>query len=271
MVPSPGVLEASIGWKRNVYVPVENLEKRRFSDPLIVVDPVDLSRNAASAVTETSMWNFVAAAQRFIEKPSERFFFPPTIEAPKEEVLTLLNKRGIDTLFFVMEDPNPDVPDILWGQLKKTEKSLGRYLREKGFQVIRTDAWSDEKCRHIIVLELESARLPDVVKQVGPPIYMAEDGERFKKLYTGAPSTVAGPGVEGDRWWVAVKRQTPKVVSCLRRAFSDGGAELGIPRKFSENIRKANILTKSEIAKYLEGDFKNHLHSFISGRPSWLD
>jgi tRNA nucleotidyltransferase (CCA-adding enzyme) len=266
-----GVLEASTGWRRSVSVPIVKLEKHKFGDPLIVVDPVDLSRNAASAVSETSMWSFVAAAQRFIEKPTERFFFPLTVEASNGELLLLLDERGLDTLFLVMEDHKPDVPDILWGQLKKTEKSLGRYLREKGFQVIRTDVWSDERFRHIIVLELESARLPDVVKQVGPPIYMAEDAERFKKLYTGAATTVAGPGVEGDRWWVTVKRQTPEAVTCLRRAFTDGGVEIGIPRKFSANIRKANILTNSEVAEYLEDDFKNHLHRFISGRPAWLD
>ena len=266
-----GVLEAAAVWKKNVFVPVVKLEKRRFGDPLIVVDPVDLTRNASSAVSETSMWNFVAAAQRFLEKPSERFFFPPTVEGSKEDLLTLLDRRSLDTLFLVIDDPKPDVPDILWGQLKKTEKNLGRHLREKGFQVIRTDAWSDEKFRHIIVLELESARLPAVVKQVGPPVSMAEDGERFKKLYTSAATTVAGPGVEGDRWWVTVKRQTPEAVTCLRRSFSEGGAELGIPRKFSEDIRKATILTNSEVAEHLEGDFKNHLHRFISGRPAWLD
>ena len=137
--------------------------------------------------------------------------------------------------------------------------------------MIRTDVWSDERFRHIFVLELESVRLPDVVKQVGPSVYMAEDGERFKKLYTSAATTVAGPGVEGDRWWVTVKRQTPEAVTCLRRSFIDGGAELGIPRKFSKNIREANILTNSEVAEHLEGDFKNHLHRFISGRPVWLD
>jgi tRNA nucleotidyltransferase (CCA-adding enzyme) len=266
-----GVLEAATGWKRNVSVPVVKLEKRKFGDPLIVVDPVDLTRNAASAVSETSMWNFVAASQGFLEKPCERFFYPPTFEASKEDLLTLLNRGSLDTLFLVIDDPKPDVPDILWGQLKKTEKSLGRYLREKGFQVIRTDAWSDETYRHIIVLELESVRLPAVVKQVGPPVYMAEDSERFKKLYIGAPTTVAGPGVEGDRWWVTVRRQTPEAVTCLSRSFSEGGTELGIPRKFSENIRKANILTNGEVAEHIEGGFKNHLHRFISGRPAWLD
>jgi tRNA nucleotidyltransferase (CCA-adding enzyme) len=267
----PGVLEAASTWRRGAYVPVANLEKQRFSDPLIIVDPVDLTRNTASAITETSMWRFVAATQSFLKEPFEKYFFPPTIEASKDTLIARLEKRGVDTLFLVINVEEHDVPDVLWGQLKRTEKNLGRRLRENGFHVTRTDAWSDEKNKHIITMELESAKLSETVKQEGPPVAMAEDGERFNKNYRESAATVAGPGVEGDRWWVIVKRQTRDAAECLRRSLRDGGTETGIPRKFHEDIKKAVILSNGEIVEHLDDGFKKQLYRFLLGRPAWLD
>ena len=269
------VLKAARNWRRGELISPTSFDdkgKHNFGEPLIIIDPVDHSRNAASAVSETSMWTFIAAARQFLENPDEKFFFPTRKNVEKIDLIKLLKSRGMDTVFLVINDSNPDVSDILWGQLKKTEKTLKRQLQIGGFQVDRTFVWSDEKNKHVFVLELETVTLPCTEKKLGPPVALTADCENFIKEYVNKEITVAGPGVEGDRWWVIVMRPYRNVGDYLRNVLKDGGSTLGIPRKISEDIAKGfQLLINSEAESILEGEFQAKLYEFMIGRPMWLE
>ncbi|RLI10641.1 CCA tRNA nucleotidyltransferase [Candidatus Bathyarchaeota archaeon] len=272
-----GVLGAAAGWRRGEVVDIaggaerEEL-KKRFRDPLIVVDPVDPGRNVASPVTDTALWTFVAAARAFLRKPEERFFYPEEEPVSPEALLEALRGRESNLLFVVIEDDDVDVPDILWGQLYKAEKALANLLRKREFHVIRSAAWSDEASRHILVFELESAAIPGVVKLKGPPVEMAESSERFLRAHLNADSTVSGPWIEGRRWWVETRRKQTDASSLLSSALRDGGRGVGVSRRLSDKIAQGyQVLMDEEIAGHLRGDFARFLHRFLKGRPVWLD
>jgi tRNA nucleotidyltransferase (CCA-adding enzyme) len=267
-------LGAASGWVRGSVVPTGVLQaeeaRRRFSDPLVAVDPVDPGRNAASAVSETSMWSLVAAARLFLREPAERFFFQEEEAPDADGVLRLMGSTGLDYVFLSIEDPEPDVPDTLWGMLHKAERALGRGLSDDGFDVTRTLSWSDEAGRNVFVFELASAELPPAVKRLGPPVAMVADGGRFVAAYPPG-SAVSGPGVEGDRWWVVVRRERATAVESLRRLLRDGGASAGVHPRLAKRItERSQILIGLEAAPLLEGGFTVALGRFVRGRPFWL-
>ena len=265
-----GLIEAAANWGDHPVIQVEKVSNlSKFKEPLVVVDPVDANRNVASAVTETALWTFVAAARALSERPSERFFKATINDASrlKEELVN----RGADVLFVVIPDDDPPVPDTLWGQLYRTEKALGRALGERGFKVFRSGSWSDEAKRHIFVYELESISLSPVIKKVGPPVRLPKESNDFLQTYIGSPELVGGPGIEGGKWWVMVKRKQVFPRTYLRKALADGYEELGVPKRLADLLGEdGDVYINEEIEGELRGEFPAFLEGFLRGRPDWL-
>jgi len=263
------LIEAAAKWGEHPVVELEKGMDSKFKEPLVVADPVDHNRNVASAVTETALWTFVAAARAFAEKPSERFF--KTTPHNASGVRARIEERGTDLLFVVIPDDDPPVPDTLWGQLYRTEKAIGRALGERGFKVLRTGSWSDEAKRHIFVYELESIALPPVMKKVGPPVRLTKESGDFLKTYLDSDDLVSGPGVEGGKWWVEVKRRHVFPRTYLRKALADSYEELGVPKRLADLLGvDGDVYINEEIEGELRGDFPAYLDTFLRGRPDWL-
>ncbi|MDH5792235.1 MAG: CCA tRNA nucleotidyltransferase [Candidatus Bathyarchaeota archaeon] len=272
-----GVIRGASSWGRGQVLDLvggadEGALRRRFGDPLIVVDPVDPNRNVASAVSETSFWTLVAAARGFLRRPEARFFEPSVEEVDSQQLAGEIRGWGSALLFLVIDDDDVDVPDVLWGQLYRTERALRRLLEKHDFGVMRSAAWSDESSRHFLVFELESAVLPGNMKRAGPPVGMEEDGDRFLRTHLGAADTVSGPWIEGDRWWVDTRRPEPDARRLLSSTLEDGGRGTGVSRKLMGKIRRGHrVLLGEEIAGFLDPGFAGFLDRFLKGRPAWLE
>jgi len=271
------VLERAATWKPGEVVdpigasdPV-NLRKR-FTEPLIVPDPVDPGRNVASAVSETRFWEFSAAARAFLARPDRRFLSPPETDVDTATTLDKIKNWGFDLLFIVVEDGQVEVPDVLWGQLYRSERAILRDLVKEGFGVVRSGAWSDEEARHFLVFELESAVLSGVVRRMGPPVGLAEDSERFIDAHVGSGETVSGPWVEEGRWWITAMRKAPEVRGFVSSALHDGGVGMGVSKGIAERIMKGHrVLLGDEIGEFLDEGLASYLDRFLKGRPGWLD
>jgi tRNA nucleotidyltransferase (CCA-adding enzyme) len=270
------LVEAAAGWRETPVIQLNEAKppdelRKLFKEPLIVVDPVDDGRNVASAVSETSLWTFVAAARSFVAKPRKTFFFPNGEPVDREALLRSLGGER-DVLFLVVDDPSPDVPDTLWGQLHKAEKTLARHLRDRGFKVTRSVSWSDERSRHVICFELESAIIPWTVKQLGPPVWLTEDSAKFLEAHLASGDVVSGPAVEGSRWWVVTRRRYNDAKKMLGEVIVDGGVEVGTPKRLAVKVASCGrVLLNGEVAGCLEGDFPAFLQRFLKGRPEWLE
>jgi tRNA nucleotidyltransferase (CCA-adding enzyme) len=97
---------------------------KKFRDPLVVLDPVDPNRNVASAVSETSYWTLSAAARTFLENPQEIFFYPEKSMIESNLLLEIIDNLESSLLFIAIEDADVEVPDVLWGQLYKSERAF---------------------------------------------------------------------------------------------------------------------------------------------------
>lgn len=202
------VLEAASKWRP--YKVVLGEPARRFKAPLVVVDPVDPYRNAAAAVSITSMSTFILAARRFLKRPSLSYFTPPP--AP------VLPIQAIEIRYPYPGEP----PDVTWGRYKHLARTLRNWLRECGFNVYRYGVESDENTYISLVYVLDRLDLPPYVLHKGPPVY--DDAvDAFVEKYLN--QEVVGPFVMGSRAYVIKRRRFANIEDCLKAKLG-GGYEL---------------------------------------------
>ena len=274
------VLEAASNWNARQFIDLEGYYegeedwlKLGFVEPLVIVDPVDKERNAASAVRQDPLSVFKAASRMFLEAPSKRFFFPPETEPlTSHELLESLRKRGT-SFIFVKFGRVDAVPDVLWGQLYKSQKSLRRLVSHYEFNIVRDVVWSDERSPNFFLIELERRDLPSLKKHLGPPLDKKEDCRSFLKKHAGSARTLSGPRIERGRWVVSTTREYTAAEKLLEMSLKDGGRKVGVAEHISRAIvNDLKILVDEEILPdYLRNpDFARFLTDYIRGKPKWL-
>jgi len=275
------VLKSVADWKHGEIIDYEGYYKGRgdelrrvFEEPLIVVDPVDKGRNVAAAVREERLNEFVSAARAFLENPNLKFFFPPEVEAFNAEGLVQAIKVRGSTLVFVKFGKVKAVPDVLWGQLYRSQKSLKKMLRRFDFNVIRDEVWSNEENVNMFIFEVERRFLPSIKKHFGPPIEKREECERFLKKHIRAEWTISGPRVEDSRWVVEIQRRHTDIRELLFEKLKDGGRSVGIADMLSQAIAESfEVLVNEEILGLYSSneEFAEFLTEYLKGRSRWLD
>ncbi len=274
------LLEAAADWKETTIIDLENHyggkedEVRRvFPEPLVVVDPVDRGRNVASAVKTERLCEFVAASRQFLKAPSFGFFYPEPVEPLAfVEFCRTLGSRGT-TLVLLKAAAVEAVPDVLWGQLYRSQKALAKMVSGCGFSVVRDAVWSDEKTVDIFVFEIASRYLPASERHAGPPVTKKEDCEKFLAKYAESAEVLSGPRVEGCRWVVDRKRRYTDVVELFREKLANGGKDLGLASQVLEAFSSSyEVLVDSEAQSFYRSHrgFRVFLTEFLVGKPSWL-
>ena len=219
------LVEAVSQWRPGVVIDPERgyadeAEPRALFEgqPLIVIDPVDASRNVGAAVSMQSFATFVRACQDFAHEPGKRFFFPrPVRRLSRREIQAALERRET-ALFCVAFSPPDVVPDVLYPQLRKAERALVTRLTRAGFEVMRSDVWSNSQ--GLILLELAVTKLPRVRARVGPPISI-EVGD-FVQTHLKSKRKFAGPFVNTEgRLVFEIEREQARAREVLEQALGE--------------------------------------------------
>jgi tRNA nucleotidyltransferase (CCA-adding enzyme) len=274
------VLNSFADWKERKLIDYESYYREReqeakkiFEEPLIVVDPVDRGRNVASALRRRCLDEFIAASRMFLQKPSEKYFYPPkTRPFEPSEMADILKAHG-STLIVVKFGRVDAVPDVLWGQLYKSQRSLRKMLRLHDFNVIREAVWSNEKDFNVFLFEVEHRFLPSIKRHLGPPIEKRADCEKFLQKHVQSPNTISGPRVERGRWIVETRRKHTDIVTLLAETLKNGGRRAGVAELISQSIAETlKILTNEEILELYTAnkEFANFLTEYLVGKPRWL-
>ena len=256
------------------YADRENELQLLFAEPLVIIDPVDQGRNVASAVQSQKLYTFVGAARAFLKAPSVEFFYPPKAKALRVETLKQKMKNRGSACVFLTFATVEAVPDVLWGQLYRTQRSLRKLAELNDFKVLRDAVWSDEKTLSAFVLELEQRVLPSVKKHLGPPLELEKNCEDFLAKYVHNNNVVSGPYIEDGRWVVELQRKFTDVVELLREKLKEGGRSIGVAELVSQALREEfRILVNSEVSEvYVRNrDFAEFLTDFLGGKPFWLE
>jgi tRNA nucleotidyltransferase (CCA-adding enzyme) len=273
------VLRAVVDWNEKIIIDYgghyngrREIEKI-FVEPIVMVDPVDKGRNVAAAVRKERLDEFIAASQKLLESPDKKFFYPPEMEAldPKE-LVDEIRVRG-STIVFVKVGKVTAVPDVLWGQLYKSQRSLRKMIQQHDFTVMRNEVWSDEENLSVLIFEIENRFLPNIKKHLGPPLRKKADCEKFLQKHVEASSTISGPRVEKGRWVVEVKRNYKDVVKLLNEKLGDGGRRVGVAELVSRALADSmEILVNHGVLNLYSSapEFAKFLTAYLVGKPRWL-
>ena len=224
-----------------------------FPEPLVIVDPVDKGRNVASAVQPQKLYTFIGAARAFLKKPSEDYFYPP-----KPEVLSIaalkdeLKNRCSAIVFLVIGELNA-VPDVLWGQLYRSRRSLRTLLELNDFKVLKDAVWSNEKFQSVFIIEIEQQVLPNIKKHLGPPLERESECEKYLAKYSKNEMVVSGPYIEEGRWMVELRRKIIEATVLLKEKLADGGKSAGVADLIAKAMQKNfGVLVNSEVLEVYE-------------------
>jgi tRNA nucleotidyltransferase (CCA-adding enzyme) len=211
-----------------------------------------------------------------MKRPNLNFFYPPpTIPMNAGKMKKTLEKRRRGpTIVFVAFGRVDAVPDILWGQLYKSLRSMHKLVGLSDFSLLRDFAWSDEKDLNVFGFELEHCCIPEVKKHLGPPLEKESECEKFLLKHQNASKTVSGPYVEDGRWVVEVRRNYTDACALLREKLKDGGKNAGVAEGISHVLKKGfRVFVNEEVVEVYEKNnrFAEFLTDFLSGKPKWLE
>src|SRR5207245_4647098 len=122
---------------------------------LVVIDTVDAHRNLAAALRPEKLWNFVAAGREFLRNPGLWYFFPPNFKSKnRSQFAKQIDVTGREVSAVLFKHPVL-VPDVLWGELMKLERSLLEMMAREGVQAYGSTLWSVEQQERAILVKSE--------------------------------------------------------------------------------------------------------------------
>lgn len=267
------VIKAATGWGERTCIDIAGHYAGKhpeeiFEGNLVVVDPVDMSRNAAAAVSDQSYFTFIAAARQFLEKPSIRFFYPTKLDARPEKVLEALTSKGSHIVAVATSCPH--VPsDILWGEAYRSMRRVAALLDEEGFRVNDCAAWSDEKDLLVLLFELHDLEISKGKLHPGPMVVLKEEADRFLEKYRYGSSVLAGPCIRGDRWVVEVRREHNMAPSLLSAKLKGARFSKDVELELRKGYR---ILVDGQLVDLMETEkgLAEVALRLLRKRPPWL-
>ncbi len=241
-----GVLKAASSWQIPVIIDLEVQREKLhefYDQPLVVIDPTDINRNAAAIVSAKNLMKFIDAARLFIKTPSNELFFARPKPRLTPEQMHMLRARKSKFLAYFMKKPDV-IDDVLYTQARKALRRLESYLKYNEFLCLRSMEYVG---KHVyLVFELENWELPAVKKMVGPPIFSHKHTSEFMEKY--GPSSVPkvfGPYTEDNRLVADKQRDVSSASELLKKILKMTAPELeamGIPKYVAQELVKARLL-----------------------------
>lgn len=174
-------------------LPVGDDQTRKFREPVVIIDPVDLNRNAGAAISLENLSKMRVISKEFLAAPSEEYFFKKTEKKPRKMY------RGTEIRIFRI--PSPDgTDDTIYPQAERFRKILSSILAEGGFSTVGSEL--DVGKNIDVLVECRFKKSPEFLVHRGPPA----DSERTHEFMTKWESRedVIGPYIEEDRLLVDV-------------------------------------------------------------------
>ncbi|MCK4310793.1 MAG: CCA tRNA nucleotidyltransferase [Methanomicrobia archaeon] len=208
-------LENASEWKQNQKIIFEKVEKE-FSDPLIIIDPVDPARNAASCVSLQKFSEFIYYSREFFKNK-------------KFEKIKTEYKKSEGTELIVLNFKTDIMEDLLFPQLRKTRDFIKSHLEKNGFRIYKSKIFNSG-----ILFEFEVFNLPRMKIHEGPFIYDRENCETFIKKH----KTVV---IIGDRICTEIERKFKTAQNCIEFLIEDREG-------FGKDLKKVQcFISKEEI------------------------
>ena len=175
------LLQASQLWKiKEVIDPEKHYQKKmallqlnqsKLQSPLIVIDPVDKSRNAAAALGLEKFNLFRKLAKSYLQQPSADFFIKKEVTFP--ELKKEAERKKLNLVYLEIQ-PLSGKRDVVGSKLLKAFQFLEQHLT--AFE-IKKSGWDWNKYYFF----LGKRELPKVIIRPGPPLNLKPFVNDFKK------------------------------------------------------------------------------------------
>jgi tRNA nucleotidyltransferase (CCA-adding enzyme) len=249
-------ISGACDWKPGVTIDLQGHGTVTHSESLVVIDPTDPKRNVAAALSLDRFCRFIDACCSYLKEPSLSFFFPePETPLTDQQVIGMIRERESSFVTIVFDKPDI-VDDVLYPQLDKMESSVRALLEQHGFTILNSNRWAGKQAA--IVLELLCAKLPDVKKHRGPPVWERKHAQSFISKYKGSAGTFAFY-IEDGYYVADIKRKFTAAKDLLQEKLA--GCSMG--KQLTESVRQGyRILENEEICLIEEEDFRRSLNKW---------
>jgi len=200
-------------------------------EPLVFTDPVDPSRNVASALSTEKYSLFIHASQSYLAEPSRLFFFPdPPRALTLAAIRSHVRQRGTELLGILLRTPQV-IPDIYFSQLRKFERAVRALCEENGFAILHS-AFYELGTKTLFLFEFEVFRLPAVRSHRGPPVGNPRERE-FHAKWMSSPQRRGTVHIVDGLWAVDVAREFTLAEHLIRERMST----LSLGKHLNEEVK----------------------------------
>ena len=236
--------------KPNEVISLEDYDKQfvaSFDSALVILDPVDSTRNLGTAISVRNIGKIVLQARRFLAEPKLSIFQP---QESKRASLNSKSKQLISRILIVSFRNEKRSPDILWGQLRRSSSSISDKLTRMGFQVLRASAASDEANNSAFLFLLTDEKLGRFYLRVGPE-YFRED--EVTKYYQKNRSKSFATWIGNEGRFESVFERDSQVMdarSALKSMLSKRNIDsIGLSEEIKIEIRRGHKIITGSVPK----------------------
>ncbi len=182
------VLKAAAKWREKAVIdtekhyqsrnPLLELNKSKTGSPMIIIDPVQPSRNVTAALSREAFTAFRETASKFLKKPSEEFFKKKTIS--KKE---LIKSKGKKTRLLILEiAPEKNKKDVMGTALLGKYEMLREALLGNKF-LVEKSSWQWEGGKALLWFLISTKYPGKYEKREGPRVSDKTNSERFRQKH----------------------------------------------------------------------------------------
>ncbi|MCK4429472.1 MAG: hypothetical protein KAU95_03790, partial [Candidatus Aenigmarchaeota archaeon] len=231
----------------------EEEAKKKFTDAMIVIDPVDRNRNVGSPLSAQNFLRLKLEAEKYLKTGK----FPVMKKVAKNLLIEKLKDKRETNFAGIKFRPPEIIAENLYPQIRKLANRMNGYLEENDFSVVRYSSWTDETKNAFIIFEMENKRLSKFKKQEGPSIF-SKEVNHFLSKYIGGKYK---PYIRNNKFFVDSERKFLNVETAIRYFLKDNKKE--IPQKIAEKsilvIKEKEIIEEvnknKEFNAYLVGKY----------------
>ncbi|NHJ49396.1 MAG: CCA tRNA nucleotidyltransferase [Asgard group archaeon] len=237
--------------------------ERYKDDVLIVIDPVDDSRNVASPLKENTLAKFIAAANHYLEHPSINYFLPKPIHITKEK----LNKISENAFYYcgmIYKEPKIS-DDILWGQIRKLERSLLKFYSSEGLNPIIIDSIITNNEIMTVLITLEKTT-PKYKWLIGPPP-QRDIENNFLEKHKNDQNIIYGPAIIDGRWKIIARQEKLTLDKVIQKGLESNL----IVKPKNLQLKNMRVFEGKSLIKEIDGDQErmNFLYQLLKGTPPY--
>ncbi len=257
-------LKNAKNWKEGKKISLKKGNYQSFDTPLTFIDPVDIDRNVASALSKEKFNIFINACKEYLKSPSITFFFPNKIRPWNiEKIKKEIKKQKCSYIAIKIEKP-AIINENLYPQIRKSAVAIWKNCKRNDFTIydIAFDIDDNKNFIYIIVKTKDEA-LSKTIQHMGPPIKLKKNAKEFENKWKKDKRLIKGPFEKNNRLYVEIIREYIDIKQFLKEQLKNFSLGKDLDRIVN---KKFSIL---EIEKLYTENLKQFWTKYLDKKMPW--